>query len=205
MALILGLVVIGIVGLFLWQNLQLVTLVFFGGIMTLNLPIAVWVLSFILAGVISSLTLQFFFGFGRPAPRSSSRGSTAMPPSARPVDFPPPPPAYSAPKTDWERPGGEDWDIDAPPDEPTYIKNPAPPEPTEIKDEPVKPLETPRAPDTTIQTSTVYSYSYRPAKKSDKPTSEPVYDANYRIITPPPDNPAPQPNKDNEEEEEEWV
>ncbi|MBR8831303.1 MAG: hypothetical protein N5P05_001508 [Chroococcopsis gigantea SAG 12.99] len=200
MALIVGLVLIGIAGLFLWQNLQIVTLVFFGGIMTVQLPIAVWVLAFIFLGVFSNLTLQFLFGFGRPAPRSS-RTPTPTPPPAGPVDLNRTPPSYSVPKNDWERGGGEDWDIDAPPVEPTYIKNPAP---TEPENGPVNGLEIDQSPDTTIQTGTVYSYSYRESKKSDKSGSDPVYDADYRIITPPPVN-TPSPEPKNDDDDEEWV
>ena len=44
-------------GLLIWQNLGVITLVFFGGIMTVKLPLAVWVLLFTLAGIISGLTL----------------------------------------------------------------------------------------------------------------------------------------------------
>ncbi|MFN7338969.1 MAG: hypothetical protein ACK5TF_04590, partial [bacterium] len=57
---------IAVGGLLIWQNLGAITLVFFGGIMTVKLPLAVWVLLFTLAGIISGLTLQFLYSFGRP-------------------------------------------------------------------------------------------------------------------------------------------
>jgi hypothetical protein len=66
---------IAVGGLLIWQNLAVITLVFFGGIMTVKLPLAVWVLLFTLAGIISGLTLQFLYSFGRPlaAPKASPR------------------------------------------------------------------------------------------------------------------------------------
>ncbi|MFM7903746.1 MAG: hypothetical protein ACKPA9_00800, partial [Microcystis sp.] len=109
---------IAVGGLLIWQNLGVITLVFFGGIMTVKLPLAVWVLLFTLAGIISGLTLQFLYSFGRPlaAPKASPRianNPTVPPPSPRPTYIQDTAP--SARGNDWERDSGDDWNFDAPP------------------------------------------------------------------------------------------
>ena len=116
---------IAVGGLLIWQNLGAITLVFFGGIMTVKLPLAVWVLLFTLAGIISGLTLQFLYSFGRPvaAPKASPRignNPTVPPPSPRPTYIQDSAP--SPPSNDWERDSGDDWNFDTPPEKPTIIQ-----------------------------------------------------------------------------------
>ncbi|MFN7217577.1 hypothetical protein [Microcystis sp.] len=195
---------IAVGGLLIWQNLGAITLVFFGGIMTVKLPLAVWVLLFTLAGIISGLTLQFLYSFGRPlaAPKAS-------PPIANNPQVPPPSPrptyiqdrAASPPGNDWERDSGDDWNFDTPPEKPTTIQDREefPPRVADgEKTNFVKP------PQDSSQTGSVYSYSYRTAKQTRGEKAEQVYDVNYRIITPP----AHDENEDrevNKADEEEWI
>jgi len=195
---------IAVGGLLIWQNLGVITLVFFGGIMTVKLPLAVWVLLFTLAGIISGLTLQFLYSFGRPvaAPKASPRignNPTVPPPSPRPTYIQDSAP--SPPSNDWERDSGDDWNFDAPPEKPTTIQDREefPPRVADgEKTNFVKP------PDDSSQTGSVYSYSYRTAKQTRGEKADQVYDVNYRIITPP----AQDQNEDrevNKADEEEWI
>ncbi|NCR69214.1 MAG: hypothetical protein GPJ03_22775 [Microcystis aeruginosa G13-01] len=195
---------IAVGGLLIWQNLGVITLVFFGGIMQVKLPLAVWVLLFTLAGIISGLTLQFLYSFGRPlaAPKASPRianNPKVPPPSPRPTYIQDS--AASPPDNDWERDSGDDWNFDAPPEKPTTIQDREefPPRVADgEKTNFVKP------PDDSSQTGSVYSYSYRTAKQSRGEKADQVYDVNYRIITPP----AQDENEDrevNKADEEEWI
>jgi hypothetical protein len=195
---------IAVGGLLIWQNLGVITLVFFGGIMTVKLPLAVWVLLFTLAGIISGLTLQFLYSFGRPlaAPKASppiANNPKVSPPSPRPTYIQDS--AASPPGNDWERDSGDDWNFDAPPEKPTTIQDREefPPRVADgEKTNFVKP------PDDSSQTGSVYSYSYRTAKQSRGEKADQVYDVNYRIITPP----AQDQNEDrevNKADEEEWI
>jgi hypothetical protein len=195
---------IAVGGLLIWQNLGVITLVFFGGIMQVKLPLAVWVLLFTLAGIISGLTLQFLYSFGRPlaAPKASPRianNPKVPPPSPRPTYIQDS--AASPPDNDWERDSGDDWNFDAPPEKPTTIQDREefPPRVADgEKTNFVKP------PDDSSQTGSVYSYSYRTAKQTRGEKADQVYDVNYRIITPP----AQDENEDrevNKADEEEWI
>ena len=195
---------IAVGGLLIWQNLGVITLVFFGGIMTVKLPLAVWVLLFTLAGIISGLTLQFLYSFGRPlaAPKASPRianNPKVPPPSPRPTYIQDS--AASPPDNDWERDSGDDWNFDAPPEKPTTIQDREefPPRVADgEKTNFVKP------PQDSSQTGSVYSYSYRTAKQTRGEKADQVYDVNYRIITPP----AQDENEDrevNKADEEEWI
>jgi len=195
---------IAVGGLLIWQNLGVITLVFFGGIMTVKLPLAVWVLLFTLAGIISGLTLQFLYSFGRPlaAPKAS-------PPIGNNPKVPPPSPrpsyiqdsAASPPDNDWERDSGDDWNFDTPPEKPTTIQDRQefPPRVADgEKTNFVKP------PEDSYQTGSVYSYSYRTAKQTRGEKAEQVYDVNYRIITPPAQD-ENQEREVNKGDEEDWI
>ena len=195
---------IAVGGLLIWQNLGVITLVFFGGIMTVKLPLAVWGLLFTLAGIISGLTLQFLYSFGRPlaAPKAS-------PPIANNPQVPPPSPrptyiqdrAASPPGNDWERDSGDDWNFDTPPEKPTTIqeREEFPPRFADCeKTNFVKP------PQDSSQTGSVYSYSYRTAKQTRGEKADQVYDVNYRIITPPAHD-EKEDREVNKADEEEWI
>ncbi|MFM7279009.1 MAG: hypothetical protein ACKO1I_15475 [Microcystis aeruginosa] len=195
---------IAVGGLLIWQNLGVITLVFFGGIMTVKLPLAVWVLLVTLAGIISGLTLQFLYSFGRPlaAPKASPRianNPTVPPPSPRPTYIQDTTP--SARGNDWERDSGDDWNFDTPPEKPTTIQDREefPPRVAEReKANFVKP------PQDRSQAGSVYSYSYRTAKQTRGEKADQVYDVNYRIITPPAED--QNENREvNKGDEEEWI
>ena len=203
---------IAVGGLLIWQNLGVITLVFFGGIMTVKLPLAVWVLLFTLAGIISGLTLQFLYSFGRPlaAPKASPRignNPTVPPPSPRPTYIQDSAP--SPPSNDWERDSGDDWNFDTPPlrrssgqaEKPTIIQE-REDFSSRLADQ--ERVDFVKPPSDSSQTGSVYSYSYRTAKQTRGDKADQVYDVNYRIITPP----AQDQNQDrevNKGDEEEWI
>lgn len=193
---------IAVVGLLIWQNLGVITLVFFGGIMTVKLPLAVWVLLFTLAGIISGLTLQFLYSFGRPlaAPKASPANNPQVPP-------PSPRPTYiqdsaaSPPGNDWERDSGDDWNFDAPPEKPTTIQDREEFPPRVADGEKANFVKPPQD---SSQTGSVYSYSYRTAKQTRGEKADQVYDVNYRIITPPAQD-ENQEREVNKGDEEDWI
>ena len=190
---------IAVGGLLIWQNLGVITLVFFGGIMTVKLPLAVWVLLFTLVGIISGLTLQFLYSFGRPlaAPKASPANNPQVPP-------PSPRPTYiqdsaaSPPGNDWERDSGDDWNFDTPPEKPTIIQD-REEFPPRVADR--EKVDFVKPPSDSSRTGSVYSYSYRTAKQTRGEKADQVYDVNYRIITPP----AEDQNEVNKGDEEEWI
>jgi len=195
---------IAVGGLLIWQNLGVITLVFFGGIMTVKLPLAVWVLLFTLVGIISGLTLQFLYSFGRPlaAPKASPRianNPTVPPPSPRPTYIQDTTP--SARGNDWERDSGDDWNFDTPPEKPTTIQD-REEFPPRVADEEKANFVKP--PEDSSQTGSVYSYSYRTAKQTRGEKAEQVYDVNYRIITPPAQD-ENQEREVNKGDEEDWI
>jgi hypothetical protein len=195
---------IAVGGLLIWQNLGVITLVFFGGIMTVKLPLAVWVLLFTLAGIISGLTLQFLYSFGRPlaAPKASPRignNPTVPPPSPRPTYIQDSAP--SPPSNDWERDSGDDWNFDTPPEKPTIIQE-REEFSSRLADEEKANFVKP--PSDSSQTDSVYSYSYRTAKQTRGEKVDQVYDVNYRIITPPTQD-QNQDREVNKADEEEWI
>lgn len=203
---------IAVGGLLIWQNLAVIPLVFFGGTMTAKLPLAVWVLLFTLAGIISGLTLQFLYSFGGPlaAPKASppiANNPTVPPPSPQPTYIQDT--TASAGGNDWERDRDDDWNFDPPPEKPTTIQD-REEFPSRLADkEKVDPEQTQRAnfvnpPSDSSQTGSVYSYSYRTTKQTRGEKADQVYDVNYRIITPP----AQDEQEDREVDkgdEEEWI
>jgi len=195
---------IAVGGLLIWQNLGVITLVFFGGIMTVKLPLAVWVLLFTLVGIISGLTLQFLYSFGRPlaAPKASppiANNPKVSPPSPRPTYIQDTTP--SARGNDWERDSGDDWNFDTPPEKPTTIQD-REEFPPRVADE--ERADFVKPPDDSSQTGSVYSYSYRTAKQSRGEKADQVYDVNYRIITPPAQDQNGE-REVNKGDEEEWI
>jgi hypothetical protein len=172
--------------------------------MTVKLPLAVWVLLFTLARIISGLTLQFLYSFGRPlaAPKASppiANNPKVSPPSPRPTYIQDTTP--SARGNDWERDSGDDWNFDTPPEKPTTIQD-REEFPPRVADE--ERADFVKPPDDSSQTGSVYSYSYRTAKQSRGEKADQVYDVNYRIITPPAQDQNGE-REVNKGDEEEWI
>ncbi|MGK7932462.1 MAG: hypothetical protein AB4041_13660 [Microcystaceae cyanobacterium] len=212
-------VIIVVSGILCWSNWQPITLYFLGNsaqtaLLSLSLPLALWVLLFTLAGFITGFFIQVL-----------NRLVSASPTPRRPrqrVTSPPPQPMGVSPNSerDWEQQRPNEWDIEEPPHSPTQTsysppptpKNPDPPpqdrfkaeSPSVAKSSEQTPLDAEvkasSPPQKTTREGSVYTYTYR--EKGDRPapptanSSDQVYDANYRVITPPSNEPEP---------EEDWI
>lgn len=211
------------------QNQQAIALYFLGtdtqtALFSLKLPLGLWVILFTLAGVLTSLLMQVLTQF----PRQVSPTPAAKP-RPRPQD--PPETPYQRPETktsDWESPpppewedisqnddDDDEWDIEQPPVEKTIPRRSSRVEETRSEFEVQQP-----PPKSASQQGTVYSYTYRELSDRisatppqdppnvEKEASSPnpnknkkVYDAEYRVITPP-YRPA---QASDDEDEESWI
>jgi hypothetical protein len=252
------LLVIGVTIIFWVQNRQPVALYFFGNspqtaLLTYQLSIAVWVLLAVAAGVFTSLVWQVLMALQKGSPSAASTPNTPPPRPPKSPGYPPREdssrsPAFSpatkiqsnweATDSDWgsyqDRPNIEqedDWDIEAPPKEPTFPEKPTPTPPRETVERPLSQdtstyFEIPQEPTNVSRTGSIYSYTYREEsdrqrerrrdfqqpeerkeKVSEKETEsnkiDRVYDVNYRVITPPYRDTSRQ--SPQEEDEEEWI
>ncbi|MEL4895104.1 LapA family protein [Crocosphaera sp. Alani8] len=190
------------------QNRQPIILYFLGtndetALFSLQLPLGIWVVLFLSAGIISSLLIQILSR----SPRSLSPRASNNPRSRKEK---PPETPYSRPepkKSDWDKSPppewensleeeDDEWDIEEPP-----LENTIPRQPSMVEDKDSE-FEVKKPPKTSSQEGTVYSYTYRelsdrvpsqpssdPPESDKKPSSSQqsrdVYDAQYRIITPP--------------------
>ncbi|MGK7941356.1 MAG: LapA family protein [Crocosphaera sp.] len=229
MRLILGFLMLIATIILLVQNQQMIALGFLGteietALFSLKLPLGLWVILFTLAGILTSLLIQVLTRL----PRQVSPTQTAKP-RPRPQD--PPETPYQRPETkksdwestpppEWENVPPEDdyddeWDIEQPPIEKTVPRRPSRVEETRSE------FEVQQPPKTASQEGTVYSYTYGelsdrisatpppdPPKVEKKPSSanannanKKVYDADYRVITPP----YRTPQRSDDEEEESWI
>ena len=194
--------------LFVGQNRQLVPLILFNNQVAIELPVAIWLLLAVVAGMLTSIILQLLNEIPR-------RASVYSPPSPSEKFPPPPPPRTSsipratAPPEPLERPEAqEEWDIEEPPVETTKIQD-------QLKEE-TKPrsygdYEAPQKPQKSDLSGSVYSQSYRDPQTQEQGVGQTdrVYDANYRLIKPPDrpteeDVPGEVENRKNDEDEE-WI
>lgn len=174
--------------IFVIQNRQLITIIILNRPLTIALPLGIWVLIFMIAGIMTSLIIKLL----------------------NPVEIIPVADTYSpknSPKNqannfknkdneELENEDEDEWNIEEPPIEPTRIKPP-------IKDK-VRPenfdqeeIEKQRerefefkenqAKPTSQKEENVNNFEPQkpPSRPPRKPKSNQVYDANYRVITPP--------------------
>lgn len=160
-----------------------------------------------------------------PYRRSSSRRQPPETPEAEPqAQYTPPPPPPERPTnkvtSDWEEHSSENWDFQ---EEPAAPRSNATQdiddwqrdrtERTAANDDRVEEsrsegtpysertnYEVPQEPKTRVQSGSTYSYSYREGDKKKSGVGKPdvVYDANYRVIMPPYQNP-PEPSQDEDD------
>ncbi len=202
---------------FVVQNQELVSLVFFGKGQTFQLPIAVWILLFSTAGALTSLFLQFLNFQQRPtqlrryapepkpySPRSRRQETTQerdRPSDARQVPTPKPTPTPAA-ESDWETTGEKgDWNTEESAPESTAKRENFD---RSLKEDESKTFEVKQEPKTASRSGSVYSYGYREPKDKGVGKTEQVYDANYRVITPPYRQNAEQ-QTDEDESDQDWI
>src|SRR6478672_13201955 len=199
---VLLLVIFGGLALLVLQNLLPVPLVFLGTT-TPTLPVGIWIVSAIALGILISSCLQGFSYLQRrslqarirqleaePTPSSASSSQSRERSETRYT-----PPAQEPPLnenlSDWEveeSDDDEDWEIDDAPE--PESRNDAGNQQTSY--------EVRQEPKSSAQSGSVYSYSYREPSDSGVGKTEPVYDVNYRVITP------PYREATNDEDEEDW-
>ena len=222
MRLLILLLSLGGVIIFAIQNREPVALVFFGSPIALNLPVAGWMILSMVAGIVTSLVIQLLnFQRGYPPNQRSStnfapRQPTPPPPKQTNREEPYQAQSFTAttPASDWESQRQDDWNLEEPPQS-TVLKDF---ERRLAEDE--RSVEQQPKPQTSSQSGSVYSYGYRKAEdevkktapdkrddsvQTDQPTSQTdkdkVYDADYRVVTPPYRQNVTPPSED----EEDWV
>ncbi len=208
--LILLLVVLGGLTLLLLQNWSPVLPLVFLGWQTQALPLAAWILLSIAAGATTSLLISSLFKvanlFSRSPARKSKKVVASPPPRTttqrREPKYTPPPasptPSYtgSTPDNaadDWDSnptANDDDWDFEedtnktqANADEVrnSRVDNAS----NQPRDVGSRSYEVSNQPKSGERTGSVYSYNYRDASNSGVGKTESVYDADYRVITPP--------------------
>lgn len=178
----------------LWlQNQQPISLKMFGFYQTPSLGLAVWILFFSFLGIITSLLLQGLLSFG-----SNNKQKVTTKKQVKEEVENTQSKSPEQPYMDWvdEPQTSEPWGNPNPPVSQPQVTPPPPPSETP---------ETPKTPETPPKST--YSYSYTKATPQEKRnTKDQIYDAPYRIITPPyNNNPPPPPASESDEDEEEWV
>ena len=169
------------------------------------MPLALWILICFAAGALTSLVivnllrLSHYFAATRSSKRqrrakaTQATSNTQRSESSASADRPPTNNAESnqSSASDWDsETTDDDWNVDATNEKQDFYRD-------EVKS---TTYERQQQPKSSSQAGSVYSYSYREPKNSSVGRTESVYDAEYRVITPPyqPTN-SPKPK-----EEEDW-
>ncbi|MFM7365537.1 MAG: LapA family protein [Cuspidothrix sp.] len=178
---ILATVTLGLI-ILLVQNLSPSLPLVFLGMRTQSLPLALWILVSIIAGIITSVIIISLIKFitylnlqAQPIPVSKSipRSSRVKPNTPPPTS--PPPVSQFDDEDDWETNGNKDnWD-----DEDNLAPEPSPPR---------------------TRPSSVYSYSSQAPENTAVGKTETIYDADYRVIIPPYEKPS----QDKVTDEDDW-
>ncbi len=184
--------------IFVASNSSPIYLVFLGT-KTQALTVGLWVAIAIALGFLTSLFLQLLSYLSRRAlPASIPQPEVRKPPSStwgRSTTVTDSQPSYAAPindsSPDWENEvasevdGGnsEDWDIEEPPSESYSRESPTASSTAFQRD--YSNYEVKQEPKSGYQSGSVYSYGYRDSSGSGAGKTESVYDADYRVITPP--------------------
>ncbi len=210
-------VLVGGLSLLLLQNLSPVLPIVFLGMKTQALPVATWILGALTAGFFTSLCLQFFSYLlmrsllvrirqleASPSPAAGKRRETE-PTASRQSYTPPPPETPTSDDTseEWD----SDWEVEEAPedDDWEFEEEPKPPSRQETVIQESREYEVKQEPKSRTVTGSVYSYNYREPSSSGAGRTEAVYDANYRVITPPyRDSDNPPRDTSNQEQEDDW-
>ncbi len=199
MQIILLLVILGGLALLLVQNWSPVLPLVFLGFTTPALPLAVWILISLAAGAGTSLAIASLFKIANyfAQPKRSQKRQVKPPSRPQPASN-----SYTERPTqeasknnssadDWldEPINDEDWHLEENPPE----KKDSPPYSQDSRS-----YEVNNEPKSSKRQGSVYSYNYREPESSGVGKSESVYDADYRVLTPPYRSPNPV------QEDEDW-
>ncbi|MGD1808073.1 hypothetical protein ACP6PL_21930 [Dapis sp. BLCC M126] len=222
--LIVLIVVIGGLALFAWQNWSPSLSLTFLGLKSIPLPLSVWILGALIAGLITYLLIYGIFGLSNYLLKRSLQPSR---PRSRKSQYPDQPEEsrdrYSQSQgiSDSQssfnlnkdsQPTEEDENFDDWEQEPPKV-NPSWDSSTKQQDieEPQgsfnqssaqQNYEAEQQPKTESWSGSVYSYGYRDPSSSGVGQTESVYDADYRVITPPPPPDISKPTENEETQDE---
>lgn len=188
------LVVLGCLTLLLMQNWSPVLALRFLGVQTQALPLAIWILFAVVAGAITSLFITACFKLSNLSVSSAPprRKKVKASPTGNPTEASRSSQAYTTttqPKTDstvrdnfndWESNSNDDWDFAE--DVQDTNKQPKTEPPDTVRDN--TNYEANTEPKSSSRSGS-YSYSYREPSNSGVGRTESVYDADYRVLTPP--------------------
>jgi hypothetical protein len=178
---------------------QILPLVFLGR-QTPALPLGIWVGLAIAFGIVTSLLLQslgYLANFSPTRPPEATVPKSPHPQPRRQPTVVERETRYSEESaSDWEnsRPTSnkevwdEEWEID---NQPAATNRESPKTTPSKSERGAKSYEAKQEPTTSNQSGSVYSYGYREPSSSGAGKSESVYDADYRVIVPPYQQPTP--------------
>ena len=181
--------------IFVVQNLQPVALIFFNAQLAIQLPISIWAILAIAAGMFTSFLLQLLT-------QTKSQANPTV------ITASPPPPKTAPPKFSHQPPPSPEDSFLR--DRKRGLKEQEPElnTPGENKtDQNHEPYEVQRPPQKSSQSGSVYSYTYKEGKSDKKGRIEDVYDADYRLLTPPynqkPEESAS--SQESEDDNDDWI
>jgi uncharacterized integral membrane protein len=193
MQILLLLAILSGLALLLVQNWSPVLPLVFLGLTTPALPLAVWILISLFAGAGTSVAIASLFNLANYFAQPKARNKRQVQPPPRPQ---PSYNSYTGRSTqdtsnnnnadDWfEEPiNDEDWHLEENAQDSNNDNTDAYPQDS-------RNYEVNNQPKSSKRQGSVYSYSYREPKSSRVGNSESVYDADYRVLTPPYKSPKP--------------
>ncbi|NEQ35534.1 MAG: LapA family protein [Okeania sp. SIO3I5] len=221
--LIVLIVVLGGLALFTWQNWSPSLDLTFLGLKSIPLPVSIWILAALVAGVITYLSIYGIFELSnylfkqnlqpsRPRPRQSQHQNQAgqgRDRASQSQGISNSQSSFNLNKDSEPREEDEnfdDWKQGPPKVSPSWDGSTREQDIEESQesvsqDSTEKSYEVEKEPKTESWSGSVYSYGYREPSGSGVGQTESVYDADYRVITPPPpqDQSTPTQEKDDEE------
>ncbi len=209
--------VIGGLALFTWQNLSPSLSLTFLGLKSIPLPLSVWILGAFVAGVITYLLIYGIFGLSnylfkqnlqplRPRSRKSQHQDQTGKAQDRPSQSQATSDSQSHFNLNKDDENYDDWEQRQPrvshswessTDEPDL----AAAEGSVNQSSTQKNYEAEQQPKTESWSGSMYSYGYREPSGSGVGQTESVYDADYRVITPPPPSDTSTPTQKEEDED----
>ena len=183
MQIILLLAILGGLALLLVQNWSPVLPLVFLGLTTPALPLAVWILISLVAGVSTSLAIASLFNLANyfAQPKPTKKRQFTPPPRPQPSSN-----TYSKQPTQESSNSADDWLEDSPNDQDwQYEENTQKSDNADSYPQDSRSYEVSNEPKSSKRQGSVYSYSYREPDSVEEKTESAVYDADYRVLTPP--------------------
>ncbi len=188
MQIILLLAILGGLALLLVQNWSPVLPLVFLGLTTPALPLALWIVISLAAGGGTSLAIASLFNVANyfAQPKFSRKRQVASPPPQPSSSI------YTKQSTQDSSSSADDW-LEAPisDEDWQYEENTQDSKNAKVSNQDSRSYEVSSEPKSSERQGSVYSYSYREPESSRERKTESVYDADYRVLTPPYKSPNP--------------